>query len=76
MLTTLPLEFLLPIPAGTFFPETDRTTYEQLAMAAQQVERKCVDNGGNEPGHGSKNFRVTLPGWITAGECLHSGNVF
>ena len=69
MLATVPLKYIPPIPVGTFFPETDRSTYEILSIAAQRVKRKCVEAGGNDYDQTGENFRVTLPGWRTAGVC-------
>jgi hypothetical protein len=68
MLATVPLRYVPPIPPGTFFPESDRSTFEILSLAAQQVKRKCVDDGGDKGNSGSDNYRVTLPGYVTAGE--------
>ena len=67
MLTTVPLRYIPPIPPGTFFPESDRSTFEILSLAAQQVKGMCVDGSGNGVAAWNDNFVVTLPGWMTGG---------
>lgn len=68
MLATLPVKYIPPIPLGTFFPETDRTTYEVLSVLAQRVEQQCVDGGaGGGSRRDSEDFVSTLPGWSSAG---------